>query len=485
MEMDELLDPAAETAVLAGVFQHGADAYYDVADMITADCFGYEVNQAFYQCFRSIFEKEKNPEIDQPTIFVAAEQLGLTKIIEKPAAKQTLRAICNMPVKLQNVRKMAAELRKLKIRKQLLALNDDVREQLINAPRGSALEHLLGIVENPIFDFVGTLTADQQGPHQIAIGLDDYLTNLEENPREIIGISSGYKYYDKAIGGGFRRKTVNLIGARPKVGKTQLCDNIGLHVSRQLQIPVLNLDTEMSEQDHWNRLLANLTGIELDDIETGGYTKLAANKAKIRSASTLLKSIPYDYASIAGQPFEETLSSIRRWISKRVGTDDNGKTKDCLILFDYLKLMSSETISNALQEFQVLGFMMTALHNFVVRYDVPCLAMLQLNRDGITKESTDSASGSDRIIWLCSNFSIFKPKSDDEQADDGEAGGNRKLIPIACRHGRGLADGDYINMLFEGNFARVKELGLRSQMRKHDPKTGFEIEDDGSDIPFE
>ena len=98
----------------------------------------------------------------------------------------------------------------------------------------------------------------------------------------------------------------------------------------------------------------------------------------------------------------------------------DGTAKDCVIVYDYLKLMDSQGISQDLKEYQVLGFMMTSLHNFAVRYKVPILGFIQLNRDGITKETTDTASGSDRIIWLCSNFSIFKRKSDEEIADDGD-----------------------------------------------------------------
>ena len=35
------------------------------------------------------------------------------------------------------------------------------------------------------------------------------------------------------------------------------------------------------------------------------------------------------------------------------------------------------------------------------------------------KESTDAVSGSDRLIWLCTSFSIFKAKSSEEVAEDG------------------------------------------------------------------
>ena len=91
--------------------------------------------------------------------------------------------------------------------------------------------------------------------------------------------------------------------------------------------------------------------------------------------------------------------------------DEFGKTNDCLVVYDYLKLMSSSSINNNMQEYQALGFQITNLHNLAVKLDFPCLSFVQLNRDGITKESTDAVSGSDRLNWLCTSFSIFKLKS--------------------------------------------------------------------------
>ena len=109
---------------------------------------------------------------------------------------------------------------------------------------------------------------------------------------------------------------------------------------------------------------------------------------------------------------------------------------------------------------------MTGLHNFALKYEIPILAFIQLNRDGITKESTDTASGSDRIIWLCSNCSIYKAKSDEEIAKDGPENGNRKLVPLIARHGEGLQDKDYINVNMIGKYGKLIE-----------GKTAFELED--------
>jgi hypothetical protein len=253
-----------------------------------------------------------------------------------------------------------------------------------------------------------------------------------------------------------------------------------MHVASNLNIPVLVLDTEMSKEDHYNRILANLSGVEINKIATGKFSENEIDKEKVNDAKNKMISIPYHYISIAGQSFESVLSFMRKWIYQHVGFDENGQTKDCLIVYDYLKLMGSEGISSAMQEYQVLGFQITKLHNFMVKYDAPCLSFVQLNRDGITRESTDVVSGSDRLIWLCTSFSIFKMKSDEEIADDGSENGNRKLVPVVARHGEGLDDGDYVSMKMFGKYGRIEEGMTRNELHHAARVTneGFEVDEE-------
>lgn len=273
-------------------------------------------------------------------------------------------------------------------------------------------------------------------------------------------------------------------------GKTLLSDNMGFYIANKLKIPVLNMDTEMNTEDHINRVLAMMTEIEINSIETGKFAESIHKKQKIIDASNDLKETKLFYKSIAGKSFEEQLAIMRRWIIKEVGLNDDGTAKDCVIFYDYLKLMDSAGMSQDLKEYQVLGFMMTALHNFAKKYQVPIMAFIQLNRDGITKESTDSASGSDRIIWLCSNFTIFKRKSDEEIAEDGAENGNRKLVPLISRHGGGLDDNDYINCHMRGWCAKITEGKTRLELTNNPSsrKEGFVVNDNNNDenseIPF-
>ena len=84
-----------------------------------------------------------------------------------------------------------------------------------------------------------------------------------------------------AIGGGLRRKCVDLVAARPKVGKSMFGDAVAMHVASNLNIPVLVLDTEMSKEDHYNRILANLSGVEINKIATGKFSENEIDKRKI------------------------------------------------------------------------------------------------------------------------------------------------------------------------------------------------------------
>ena len=129
--------------------------------------------------------------------------------------------------------------------------------------------------------------------------------------------------------------------------------------------------------------------------------------------------------------------------------------------------MSGDGIGANLAEYQLLGFQMTGWHNFAVRYNIPIFSFVQLNRDGIDKETTAATSGSDRIVWLSSNLSIFNPKTDEEiDADGGIQNGNRKLVPLKCRHGGGLAPNDYICMRLEGHLSRLTEIDTHSNIVK-------------------
>jgi len=410
-------------------------------------------------------------------------------LFEKPEELRHIRGVfADTVIELDNVRMWAAKIRKLQITR---LLTDQLRKaglELEDIRGDEPLEHIIGIAESSVLDFTYLLNdMGSNEPQLISSGLGEFLDQLEANPVEMVGISSGMPHYDKAIGGGFRRKAVSLIGARPGCGKTMVADNICLHIAQQLKIPVLYLDTEMVNEDHWARLVPNVVydiggRVTIDEVETGQYSYSDVKQRHVRDAQELLEGIPYHYLNISGRSFEDTIAIIRRWIKKNIGFDEDGSPLPCVVVYDYLKLMDGTTLHNNLAEYQQLGFMITSLHNFAVRHDVPVVSFIQLNRDGIDRESSGVVAGSDRILWLVTNFSIFKWKSDEEIADVGLEHGNRKIVVVKARHGRGMRQGDYINVFFDGDHGRVREGQTRYNLKALQHKQ--QHVHDADDVPF-
>ena len=478
-----LKNVASERAVLAGIIQHGLDCFVDVEILIDEETFTLNHNKILFKCLADAISK--NDTIGFTEILSSAKGLDLNEYIEKPDVMKHVNGVINTPIHLENVRSHAEKIRRLQFARNIQNELRDIYRGLDEVSGDETVTQILSIAETPIQEIcMSYMREDDTTPKPLGESLSDYIEHVKENKSENMGIPTGFPVFDKAIGGGLRRKCVDLIAARPKVGKSCFADNVAMHVAKELGIPVLMLDTEMSKEDHWNRIVASVSDVEINEIATGRFADEGDKIDRVNAAVEQIKDIPYDYISIAGRPFDETLSIARRWLLKKVGYDENGRLNDCLIIYDYLKLMTSENINNNLAEFQVLGFQITSLHNFCVEYDVACLSFVQLNRDGITKESTDAVSGSDRLIWLCTSFSIFKNKTEEERAMDGVVNGDKKLIPIVSRHGPGMEDQGYICLSMQGEFARINELGTIREIKRNaeDRQQGIP---DSSDVDTE
>lgn len=387
--------------------------------------------------------------------------MGTLKFLERQTEVEHLKALTIFPASLENIRKFAQKVRKLQIIRLERKVLEKAKDDLLDLTGVEPISEILSVAENAIFDFGCTLDQTGNQPELVGKDLRERIKHRINNPVDQLGIPTGFYIYDKTIGGGLMDGTVNVIAGRPKSGKSMIAKQIGSNIAIK-KIPVLNMDTEMLKVDHENRIVASLSNVPINEIKTGEF---AQDKLKLDRVQQTVSNIedkekfPYYHKSIAGHSFEDQLSIMRRWLMINVGLKSDGMARQCVIIYDYLKLMDAKEITGNMQEYQALGFMMTQLHNFAVKYKIPILALVQVNRDGISREDTGIVAGSDRITNLCSSLSLFKSKTLDEINEDGPDGGNSKLVPIVSRHDEGLNFGEYINFRFDKKFGRIKELG--------------------------
>lgn len=477
-------DPAAERAVLAAIFQRGEEVFADISCMVSPDTFTVDSNRAIYRTLEKILGENSQVKPDLPLILSAANSLGLGEWFEKTEEKRHLRAVITMPVESLNAPQFAAKIAKLEIARKARAKLKECAQALQQVTGDENHADILAKVEGPIFDFTARLAeSEHRGVQRMGDGAVEYLTHLMDNPVQMVGIPTPFPRYNAAIGGGLRTNAVDLIVARLKQGKSFLVDNFGTFIASQ-GIPVLNVDTEMSREEHIHRVAASLAQIPTNIIETGSCGTDPEARKKVLEAGRRLADMPYDYTCVIGQSFEQTLAEMRRWVRRTVGLGPDGKAKPCVIIYDYLKLMGADQLNNKMAEHQLLGFLMNSLKNFMGKYGVACQCFGQVNRDGIDREDSAVIAGSDRMGWFATSATLYKEKGEDEEAEeDGPTPQySHKLVPLFQRHGPGLKDGDYINVFTDYARGTVREGPTRYELAKQQ-KAGF-AEDAPKSIEF-
>ena len=225
-----LQDLAAERAVLSGLCQYGLDTFLDV-DFLEESHFFHEINQIIYRCVSKVLSETPNVELS--SMLSAANQLGLNEMLHNAEEVAFIRSLFNFPIHRENVVIHAAKLAKLKLARDVKQTLK-VCEKRINAVSGDeSIADIISIVETPVLDVTSmAYQSSETQPEIIGENVDDYIEHLQENPSDMAGISTGFPLYDYVIGGGLRRKCVDLIGARPKIGKSAGTNLLTLTASR-------------------------------------------------------------------------------------------------------------------------------------------------------------------------------------------------------------------------------------------------------------
>ena len=160
-------------------------------------------------------------------------------------------------------------------------VNDDASTLLDEAH--SSVFQLMGEVDS------NSKAVDVYSPEDMAVRGYKNAKARFEDPEGESGYQTGFPLLDRYMK---RLRDVNCIAASTGVGKTGLSLNIALNLAVE-EIPVLYINLEMNIDEIITRVLAILSGVEIDKIDTGDYGntpeefKLVARFAEKLEYSTL------------------------------------------------------------------------------------------------------------------------------------------------------------------------------------------------------
>lgn len=266
--------------------------------------------------------------------------------------------------------------------------------------------------------------------------------------------STGYKFLDLCLSGGYKKKTLVTLLGRQKSGKSLWMSNLASEIIK-LGKNVAFITLEMSEKSVIKRISSNLLNInisEFDEISRNEIlmkNKLMKFKKKYESSllglgSLFIKEFPTSSASTI---------DIENYVKK---LEEVNKLKIDLLVVDYINIMKNWRNANSENTYLKIKTIAEDLRAIAVRNDLTILTATQtIRKNGVTSDL--QAEDVSESIGLISTVDALFGIIQDEQMRADE-----KYILKALA----LRDSGYVNerqhFTVDYNFMRIKEDATQS-----------------------
>ena len=224
------------------------------------------------------------------------------------------------------------------------------------------------LAESKMFEVAEDRVVDST--RQIQELLNETMDQLEENYERgdtITGAATGYDDLDDLLSG-LQPSTLNIVGARPAMGKTAFGLGLATHIAKHSAKPVLVFSLEMGHSELTQRILSSEAKVDSTKLRTGKLSE--SDWSKIGLAVGRLE-VPLFLDDNPRVTVMEIRAKARRIKAQHGGL--------ALIVIDYLQLMSGSGASENRQlEVSEISRNLKVLAR---ELEVPIVALSQLSRN--------------------------------------------------------------------------------------------------------
>jgi replicative DNA helicase len=416
--------PGNEAAVLACVLKDPS-SYFEVEAKLTDTDFLTPHHRALWTVIKSL-TRQDIITFDASTLLNQAITLDLEKKISGPnvSAYDYIVALMDKNIEPANIGFYLTRMLDASIKLKVLQATAEIAEttEQNRTLTGETLDAKT-IVDDAQNKFLQLAleTMHEADAVNLAEGVAEMLAEIQAAPTGMVGIPTGFRRLDTAIGG-LEPGTLTVVGARPKTGKSTLLLNWAKHIAYEYKQPVLYVDTEMSGREQRLRLLSTLSSVPEREIKTGTYFQDPQNVDSIQHAQDVMGNGLILHKYYPNFTPEGIAALTRKY---------HHQGKAMVLFFDYIKLPDADLqmISNV-KEYQALGYLTVALKNLAGQLQIPVVTAVQLNREGANKGHVDSANfaDSDRILRYANTLLGLASKPKKELQELEEKFGHERFI---------------------------------------------------------
>ena len=352
----------AEQSVLGSILLDN-EVYATIEGIIGADHFYKEGHRKIFRAMEKLFHR--NEPLDLVTL---TEELRQTGELEGVGSVPYLIGLADsVPTAAyaENYARIVVEKATLR---DLISASGSIMQTAYD--QAMPLEQILDKAEANIFELSSKKRSHNfQGMSALMGETFVQINELLNNPDPVSGLRTGFKELD-ILTAGLQPSSLNVLAARPAMGKTAFALTIGQHVAMREKKTVGIFNLEMSAVQLVTRMLCSEARVDMSRVRNGqlsdrDFQRLADTAGRLAEA-------PIYIDDNADMSVMELRSRARRLMAEH----DLG-----LIIIDYLQLMSgSARLSGGENRQQEISTISRGLKILARELDIPVLALSQLSR---------------------------------------------------------------------------------------------------------
>jgi len=408
----------AEKGTLAGILLNSEIAV-EVFAKITAGDFYDPRHRKIFESARAL--DSRGEPID---LLMVRNELERTGEMEKAGGISYVSSLLidELPF-LSNVLSYADIVRDCSLLRQFLKVAGQGMDKVYSSNVKAA--ELLDQVSQGIFD-IGTVASDRDfiRVSELSASVMDVFETMRDSPDGVTGLSTGLQPLDR-LTTGFHGGEMNVIAARPGVGKTSLALNIARHMAGLNAGAVAFFSLEMSCLQLTQRLVCSMAGVGTQPIIDG--TLSDRHRKDLYTASEKLKELPICINDTPAISSAEIRAKTRRLAQRE-------KNGIAAVFVDYLQLMAG---ADDVESHQLkVAKNSSDLKALAKDLNVPVVVLSQLSRGAAKREGPPRLSDlrdsgaieqdADMVIFLHDENA---DSGDDDQRAQGDL--RRILLKIA------------------------------------------------------
>jgi replicative DNA helicase len=359
----------AERAVL-GACLIERDALVLVVETLRQEDFYEPRHGLIFKVMREMAERDR--AVDSLTF---QEELSRRDLLDRVGGASFIATLVDAVTTTANIEYHCAIVRDKSVHRELIKVGAEIARSGFSEEIEST--DALASAEQQVFEIARGNASQIRDIASVVVATFDQIERSISEGISGNGIPSGFTDFDR-LTGGFQPGSLNIIAARPSMGKTAFALNIAENAALHGDVSVLIFSLEMSAEQLAGRLLSSVARVNLrelqqsNNVRTDQWNSLTDAVARLSRSSIFID----DSSSLSTL---ELRSRCRRFFAERRG----GRS---LVIVDYLQLMvNSRKTENRQQEVSDIS---RAMKGLAREFSVPVIALSQLSRE-VEKRGSD------------------------------------------------------------------------------------------------